>query len=137
MIRRKHNISLDPSIIESIIISNYNQIKSDTNIHIIEENNEANIIVHSNLDNVHVNKDDNDDNEFIIYPYRWWILFSILEISNTMLWVTFAPINNLVSSYLVGDYGSTTSVNMIANIFLILYGPGTILSIYLLNKYNT
>lgn len=73
--------------------------------------------------------------ELKVYPFRWFILamFCCLEISNALLWVTFAPISDIAGNYFGGGYyGSTTSVNMLANIYLILYGPGTIMSIILM-----
>lgn len=80
-----------------------------------------------------------NEEEYIIYPYRWWILviFCLLVMANALLWVTFAPISDLTSSYFgKGYYGSTTSVNMLANIFLILYGPGTMVSVYCMKYYK-
>jgi len=74
------------------------------------------------------------DETFIVYRYRWLVLglFCLSEAANAMMWVTFSPISNLVQDYFWQGsyYGSTTSVNMLANIFLVLYGPGTLLSVY-------
>lgn len=73
------------------------------------------------------------------YSYRWLILaiFCSLEMANNILWVTFAPISDIVSNYFGGGYyGSSTSVNMMANIYLILYLPGTGLSIFLMKYFN-
>jgi hypothetical protein len=73
------------------------------------------------------------------YSYRWLILaiFCSLEATNNILWVTYAPISDIVGNYFGGGaYGSTTSVNMLANIFLILYLPGTGLSIFLMKYFN-
>jgi len=75
-----------------------------------------------------------NENEFKVYRSRWVILsvFCALEMSNALLWVTFAPISDLAQIYFGGKssyYGSTTSINMMANIFLILYGPGTLLAV--------
>lgn len=74
------------------------------------------------------------DETFIVYRYRWLVLglFCLSEAANAMMWVTFSPISNLVQDYFGQGsyYGSTTSVNMLANIFLVLYGPGTLLSVY-------
>lgn len=77
--------------------------------------------------------------EYKAYSYRWLILtiFCSLEMTNNILWVTYAPISDIVSNYFGGGYyGSTTSVNMLANIFLILYLPGTGLSILLMKYFN-
>jgi len=73
------------------------------------------------------------DETFTIYDYRWLVLglFCLSEAVSALLWVTFSPISNLAQDYFGrGYYGSTTSINMLANIFLILYGPGTMLSVY-------
>jgi FLVCR family MFS transporter 7 len=68
-----------------------------------------------------------------VYRDRWYILivFALLEMANALLWVTFAPISDLTQHYfnVHSSYGSTTSVNMLANIFLILYAPGSLLGI--------
>eukprot|EP01031_Cornospumella_fuschlensis_P030857 gene30857-37289_t len=49
--------------------------------------------------------------------------------SSVILWVTFAPISNLVQDYFDQESfaHSITAVNMMANIFYIMYAPGTIL----------
>jgi FLVCR family MFS transporter 7 len=69
-----------------------------------------------------------------VYRERWYILivFALLEMANALLWVTFAPISDLTQHYfnIHSSYGSTTSVNMLANIFLILYAPGSLLGIF-------
>lgn len=75
------------------------------------------------------------DSGYYAYSYRWLILaiFCSLEMANNILWVTYAPISDIASNYFGGGYyGSSTSVNMLANIFLILYLPGTGLSIFLM-----
>jgi FLVCR family MFS transporter 7 len=77
--------------------------------------------------------------EYRAYSYRWLILaiFCSLEMTNNILWVTFAPISDIASNYFGGgSYGSTTAVNMLANTFLILYLPGTGLSILLMKYCN-
>ena len=79
------------------------------------------------------------ETEYRGYSYRWLILalFCSLELTNNILWVTFAPISDIVSNYFGGGYyGSTTSVNMLANIYLIFYLPGTGLSIFLMKYFN-
>jgi len=58
-----------------------------------------------------------DETEFKVYSNRWVILsvFCALEMSNALLWVTFAPISDLAQIYFGGKdsyYGSTTSINM-------------------------
>ena len=52
-----------------------------------------------------------------VYSSRWVVLsvFCLLEMSNALLWVTFAPISDLAQIYFGGKhsyYGSTTSINM-------------------------
>lgn len=74
--------------------------------------------------------------EFQSYPYRWVILlvFCCLEISSVMLWVSFAPISDVTQHYFEGNsYASSiTGVNMLANVFLIFYAPGTVLGFLLM-----
>ena len=79
------------------------------------------------------------DVEYKAYAYRWYILamFCSLEMCNNIMWVTFAPISDISSSYFEnGYYGSTTSINMLANIYFIAYLPGTLLGIFLMKNYN-
>lgn len=75
-----------------------------------------------------------------VTSYRWVILlsFCFLEFSNATTWVTFAPISDVSAHYFGGgdSYGSTTNINMLANIFLVLYLPGTILASMLLKYYG-
>ena len=75
--------------------------------------------------------------KYIAYRYRFYILaiFCGLEMANATMWVTFAPISDIAQSYFgSGYYASTTAVNMMANIFLILYGPGTVLSVFMMKS---
>lgn len=67
----------------------------------------------------------------VAYPERWvmLLLFCLLEGANALLWISFAPISDKVQHYFGhGVYGSITAVNMLANVFLIFYGPGTALA---------
>jgi FLVCR family MFS transporter 7 len=75
---------------------------------------------------------------FVSYPYRWFILFifAMLTLVNALLWVTFAPISDISEHYFGDEYGSITMVNLLANIFLILYAPGTILAVMLIKYYK-
>lgn len=56
-------------------------------------------------------------------------MFCCLEMSSVILWVSFAPISNLVQDFFDQDSfaHSVTAVNLFANIFYIMYAPGTIL----------
>lgn len=67
----------------------------------------------------------------VVYPERWvmLLLFCMLEGANALLWISFAPISDKVQHYFGnGVFGSVTAVNMLANVFLIFYGPGTVLA---------
>ena len=60
---------------------------------------------------------------------RWHILaiFTVLSTLNGTFWLTFAPIEPIASTY----FGvSTTWVNALSAIFMLLYAPGSILSTY-------
>jgi len=72
-----------------------------------------------------------------VYSRRWGILaqFCGLILANATLWVTFAPISNTAEEYF-GDAGTTTRVNMLAVIFLIMYPVGTALEVYCMQKYK-
>ncbi len=70
---------------------------------------------------------------------RWLMLFlfSLLEFANAILWVTFSPISDVTQHYFANSpYNTVSAVNMLANIFLILYLPGTILGSITLKKYG-
>jgi FLVCR family MFS transporter 7 len=81
--------------------------------------------------------------KFISYPSRWLMLslFCALNFCNAMLWVTFAPISDSSVDYFNGNstsssssVGNITAINMLAVIFQILYGPGTVLGTILMKK---
>lgn len=64
-------------------------------------------------------------------------IFCLLEIANALMWVSFAPISNIASHYFGGGvYGSDTSINMLANVFLVLYAPGTFLASLSIKRYG-
>lgn len=70
---------------------------------------------------------------------RWLmlLLFSMLEFANAILWVTFSPISDVTQHYFAhSPYNTVSAVNMLANIFLILYLPGTILGSITLKRYG-
>ena len=59
---------------------------------------------------------------------KWLVLavFCITVFGNSLFWVTFAPISDITEDYIGGNtFNNVTSVNMLANIFLILFLPGT------------
>jgi len=72
-----------------------------------------------------------------VYSRRWGILaqFCGLILANATLWVTFAPISNTAEEYF-GSAGTTTRVNMLAVIFLIMYPVGTALEVYCMQQYK-
>lgn len=63
-------------------------------------------------------------------------LFSMSNLSNALLWVTFSPISNVVQSYLGPKVGNITNVNILAVVFQIFYTPGTILGVLIVKKYG-
>lgn len=85
------------------------------------------------------NQSNNDSNAttYTTYRSRWLMLalFSLLNMSNALLWVTFTPISNLTSIYL-GSTGSVTAVNMLAVVFQILYPFGTIFGVLVMKRYQ-
>lgn len=74
--------------------------------------------------------------EYKVYSSRWLMLglFCVLNMSNAVLWVTFAPITDISSDYFGG--ASTTSINMLALIFQIVYAPGTLVGVLATKKYG-
>lgn len=65
-------------------------------------------------------------------------LFNIITFANALFWVTFAPISNITQTYIgiSSIYGSVTAVNMLANISLIFFLPGTIIGNILRKRYG-
>jgi MFS family permease len=81
----------------------------------------------------------NGDHEYKSYSYRWVILtiFCLLDLCNAILFVTFAPISNISQNYFGGgDYGTSSAVNMLATMFLILYPVGTVIGIVFMKYYR-
>lgn len=89
----------------------------------------------SNSNHTHLSTSSNKPTEHVyqVYKTRWvaLALFSSLLLCNALLWVTFSPISDITQHYFDSDgyYGSATGVNMLANIFLILYTPGTFIAV--------
>lgn len=74
-----------------------------------------------------------DSKGYRTYPGRWvaLALFCTLEMANALMWVSFAPISDISQHYFgSGWFGSVTAINMLANVFLILYPFGTIAAVY-------
>ncbi len=77
--------------------------------------------------------------DYISYRYRWVILgiFCLLDLCNAILFVTFAPISNISKNYFGGGYyGSSSAVNMLATMFLILYPLGTVIGIVFMKYFR-
>jgi FLVCR family MFS transporter 7 len=81
----------------------------------------------------------NGDLDYKSYSYRWVILtiFCLLDLCNAILFVTFAPISNISQNYFGGgNYGTSSAVNMLATMFLILYPVGTVIGIVFMKYYR-
>lgn len=78
-----------------------------------------------------------DIDRYVRYPTRVWVLaaFCFLNFSNAVLWVTFSTISDIAQCYF-GDDSSTTKVNTLATIFLILYPVGTVLEVVFFKRYG-
>lgn len=78
--------------------------------------------------------------ELKVYGFRWAILamFCALMMTNALFWVTFSPISDITQHYFGSGsyYSSTTGVNMLANVFLIFYLPGTLFGVLLMKYCN-
>jgi FLVCR family MFS transporter 7 len=87
-----------------------------------------------------IDQKQNESENIVVYRERWWVLivFALAVMVNALLWVTFAPISDITQHYfhLHSLVGSTTSVNMLANIFLILYAPGSLLGMIMVKYYR-
>lgn len=77
---------------------------------------------------------------FKLYPERWTALahFFVLQMTNSLMWVTFAPISDITADFFGPDgfVGSLTAVNMLAVLFLILYPVGSVLASYSKSNYG-
>ncbi|CAF1443023.1 unnamed protein product [Adineta steineri] len=76
-----------------------------------------------------------DTTNYRVYPSRWiqLIIYVLATFSNALHSMTFSPIQSEASEF----YGlSTIQVNVLAIIFLFLYPVGTILSIWLNQKFS-
>jgi FLVCR family feline leukemia virus subgroup C receptor-related protein len=73
--------------------------------------------------------------ELIVYPKRWVVLgiFSLMTFANQALWVTFVPISDVAAEYLSA---TTTQVNWLSIVWLVLYLPGTYIQALILEKYD-
>jgi MFS transporter, FLVCR family, MFS-domain-containing protein 7 len=72
---------------------------------------------------------------FRIYRVRWAVfaIFCFAIMSNAVLFCTFAPISDISSEY----FGcNSSSINLLATIFLILYPFGTVFGIWLIGKHK-
>eukprot|EP01038_Epipyxis_sp_PR26KG_P015853 gene15853-21482_t len=65
--------------------------------------------------------------EFKVYKFRWFILaiYCVFQLISATLTFTFAPISDISMHYFDCNI---TSINMLANISSILYGPGALLA---------
>jgi MFS family permease len=69
------------------------------------------------------------------FRYRFLVLFifCLSQIANAMPWIAFAPINSLAQQY----YGvDANAINMLSVVYMILYIPGSILSLYIYTRFN-
>ena len=75
---------------------------------------------------------------YVSYTIRWWALalFGIINFTNSMMWITFAPISDLTATFIGGKVGNNTTVNMLSTIWSILYLPGTLLGNYVQKHYG-
>ncbi|MFX1283477.1 MAG: MFS transporter [Promethearchaeota archaeon] len=76
-----------------------------------------------------------ESNSFEIFPYRWivLVLFMFVGILTQIIWITFAPIMNEVTSY----YNVTSdAILLLAASFMILYIPVNFPACWLIDKYG-
>lgn len=76
-----------------------------------------------------------DGGELKLYSERFLmcLLFSVSVMANQILWVTFVPISDLSEEWMGV---STLEVNLLSIVWMILYLPGTIIGIWVVDRYN-
>ena len=74
-------------------------------------------------------------NSYTAYRWRFLVLasFCLVNASNAIQWICFAPINSLVQQYFAVD---SQKVNALSICFLALYLPGTILAMWIFNRFS-
>lgn len=83
--------------------------------------------------------EDDPENRIInarVYTYRWFIvfLFVLSGVANAMILLSWAPITDKAQTY--WDNIGITEINLLNVIFQIMYLPGTMLALYVSEKYN-
>ena len=76
-----------------------------------------------------------EEEQYRVYPLRWLVLFTfaLLTITNALLWICFAPIQDLAAAY----YSvSNTWINMLSVAFMALYLPGYFLAFWAMSKHG-
>ncbi|KAL0489442.1 hypothetical protein AKO1_009183 [Acrasis kona] len=73
--------------------------------------------------------------EFIVYKRRWFVLivFSLLSLSNGMIWITFSPIATFSEEYFNVD---VFWINALSMVYMIVYIPGSPIGSYILDKFG-
>jgi FLVCR family MFS transporter 7 len=67
--------------------------------------------------------------------WRWLMIFlyALQTIMNAVLWITFAPVTSAAATYFST---STTVINMLSLMFMIVYLPGSIFAAWIFNRYG-
>lgn len=78
---------------------------------------------------------DSQAGKLLVYKDRFLqcLLFCMLTMMNQMLWMTYVPISDLTEGWLKA---STSQVNWLAIIWMVLYLPGTYLCILIIDRYD-
>lgn len=73
---------------------------------------------------------------FVVYPSRWamLLLFMLSAMSNSLVLLTWSPISD--KAVMFWDNINITAINLLSAIFQICYIPGTILALYVSQKYD-
>ena len=73
---------------------------------------------------------------FIVYPSRWimLLLFMLSAMSNSIVLLTWSPISD--KAIIFWDNINITAINVLSAIFQICYIPGTILALYVSQRYD-
>ena len=77
---------------------------------------------------------DQQENGFILYRRRWFILliFSLISMTNEVIWIILGSVATTMKNYFQVEY---TSIKWLGMIFCVLT-PAVVLAVYVLNKYG-
>ena len=102
--------------------------------YIITELNRIILIFRSNTPPTGMGNTNQQENGFILYRRRWFILliFSLISMTNQVMWIILGSVSTTMKNYFQVEY---TSINWLGMIFCVLT-PAVVLAVYVLNRYG-